>query len=396
MFLVVSSRNDVIDTIAVIADGLGAVEQNGDADGLWRTAGRKHADVIGVVIDFRDHVAERSLLVDRIVRGRRIPGILALIAPGECDLLFDLAQRGIHRWVPAPPDYEIMRKELLRITAATVVTAPAACENSAMALMDRSEFVRVTQPLAGPSEASRLLRRRVVRAASGNVPIVLTGESGAGKQVVAKVIHEISARRERQFVDVNICGIAESLFESELFGSTPGAFTGAIHRKGFFLSAHGGTLFLDEIGDLPVSLQPKILKAVECGLLYPLGSDKPETVDIRLICATNRNMANMVRTGGFRKDLWQRIASIVIHVPSLRERLEDIPVIAHSLLRTMGYGEVTLKPEAILALQHYRWLGNVRELKSVLERSVVISGRRRLRARDLSFDPWLGDLSENG
>jgi len=260
--------------------------------------------------------------------------------------------------------------------------------------MDREEFMRATRPLAGPSEAARRLRERVVRVASANVPIVLTGESGAGKQIVAKVIHAISARRDRQFVDVNICGIAETLFESELFGSTPGAFTGAIRRKGFFLSAHEGTLFLDEIGDLPVLLQPKILKAVECGLLYPLGSDKPETVDVRLICATNRNMTNMVRAGGFRKDLWQRIASIVINVPPLRERLEDIPVIAHTLLRSLGYDKVTLMPEAILALQHHRWMGNVRELKSALERSVVISGRHRLRARDLSFDPWLGDLPE--
>jgi DNA-binding NtrC family response regulator len=394
LFLVVSSRNDIADMIAVIADGLGEIEQTVNAERLWRKAGRRHRDVIGVVIDFRDEIVERSRLVDRIVRGHRIPGILALIAPGECELLFDLARRGIHRWVPAPPDYESLRRELQRIAAATVVSAPAVCESSGSAVMDREEFMRATRPLAGPSEAARRLRERVVRVASANVPIVLTGESGAGKQIVAKVIHAISARRDRQFVDVNICGIAETLFESELFGSTPGAFTGAIRRKGFFLSAHEGTLFLDEIGDLPVLLQPKILKAVECGLLYPLGSDKPETVDVRLICATNRNMTNMVRAGGFRKDLWQRIASIVINVPPLRERLEDIPVIAHTLLRSLGYDKVTLMPEAILALQHHRWMGNVRELKSALERSVVISGRHRLRARDLSFDPWLGDLPE--
>lgn len=386
MFIVVSSRDDIVDTVAIAGGGSIPVRQIREADRLWPGRDGCAGNWLGVIIDFREDIVQRCRLVDRIVRSRRVPGIIALIEPAHHDLLFELGRRGVHGWVLTPLEYGPLKKTMQRVVAETVVTP----ENKTFITVEglsHAAIAEVMLPLAGPSPAARRLRYIVLRAAQGEFPIVVTGETGVGKQVVAHIIHSLSTRRSQRFVDINICGIAESVFESEFFGSIPGAFTGAVRKKGFFSMAHNGTIFLDEIGDLPQALQPKILKVVENGLLYPLGSEKPEHVDVRSICATNRNIETMVRAGGFRHDLWERIASVVIEVPPLRERLPDIPALVASILRSTRYHEVFVKPEAVRALQHHRWRGNVRELKSVLERSIAISGRRVLRARDLCFAP---------
>lgn len=204
--------------------------------------------------------------------------------------------------------------------------------------------------------------------------------------MVARVLHAISARCEAPFVDVNVCAITETLFEGELFGSVEGAFTGAVRRRGYVRAAHGGTLFLDEIGDLSAALQPKLLKVVEDGVVRPLGADKGEAVDIRIISATNRNLAARVRCGTFRRDLWHRLAGIEIAVPPLRHRLEDVPHLCRAILGTTAYRHMVVRPDAIRALQHHRWRGNVRELRSVLERSAALCRSPQISVGDLLFD----------
>ena len=397
MFLVVSSRDDLIDTVLVVAGSTVQARNVADADRLWTKADPANTHCIGVLIDFRDQVVARSALVDRIVRSRAVVGIIACIDPNRSDLLFELARRGVHGWTPAPPDYQTLKKLLLRVVAETTITSEYAMtialerEKQQQNGLSRQEIERTLAPLAGPSRATQHLRETILRVAYSDVPVVLTGETGAGKQVVAELIHKLSGRRENPCLDVNICGITDTLFESELFGALPGAYTDAVRRKGYFAIADGGTLFLDEIGDLSPGLQPKLLKAVENGVIYRVGSEKPEHVDVRLICATNRNLEVMVETGGFREDLWHRISTIVITVPPLRDRLEDIPILVKALLTKIGYDHVILQPEAILALQEHKWKGNIRELRSVLERSVVHTRRTELRARDILFSPHVAN-----
>ncbi len=397
MFQVVTSRSDVLDMVVVIADLIVPVQQVEDAERSWRNPGRGELETIAVVIDFRDQVPQRCDLVDRIVTRPFGPGVVALVESGRSDLVFDLAQRGVLKCLPVPPVYEELKQALRYVVSMTTVSgrikdgSQVVREGTPVAGLSPIDVETIMAPLKGPSAAARSLRRKVLRAAAGDTSIVLAGESGVGKQVVATIIHALSPRRNESFVDVNVCGIAESIFESELFGAVPGAFTGAVRHRGFFARAHGGTLFLDEIGEMPASLQPKILKAVEDGMFYPLGSDELRQVDVRVISATNRPLYSLVKAGGFRRDLWNRIATVTITIPPLSERLEDIPHIARQILHRDGRDDVVLKPDAIRALQHHRWTGNVRELKAVLERSLQSRTRPVLHARNLCFDPEMED-----
>ncbi|TVR72387.1 MAG: sigma-54-dependent Fis family transcriptional regulator [Spirochaetaceae bacterium] len=390
MFLVVSSRDDVLDTVAVVVGTTVPIRRISTAEQLWRGSHYAEDRIIGVIIDFREEVKHRCALVDRIVRSPRGPGILAVVEEHRGELIFELARRGVHAWVPAPPTFSALRTALQKAVVETTVSAES--EEGFPDVVESARIEKVLEPLAGPSDAARELRRAVVKVARSDMPVVLTGETGAGKQIVAEVIHSVSPRWKKSLVDVNVSSIVETLFEVEFFGSETGAYTGANRRRpGFFSSSAGGTLFLDEIGDLPVALQPKILKVVETGQVRALGSDRVEHVDVRLISATNREIDRMVTIGAFRRDLWNRIAAVIIRVPPIRERLEDMPFLVRSILREKKYGGATVKPEAIRALQHHQWTGNVRELRSVLERSILVSCRRELRARDLLFDPHIGN-----
>ncbi|RMG03871.1 MAG: sigma-54-dependent Fis family transcriptional regulator [Nitrospirae bacterium] len=218
--------------------------------------------------------------------------------------------------------------------------------------------------------------------------VLLLGESGTGKGMIAELIHCNSPRRESPFMTINCSAIPETLLESELFGYKKGAFTGATDNKdGLFKLADGGTLFLDEIGDMPLSLQSKILKVIETGEVFPLGGKKPVQTDVRLIAATNKNLAEMVEEGRFREDLYYRLNVIEINIPPLRERPDDIPLLARYFLDQ--YSAENRKPlrgiskEAMDILISYPWFGNVRELRNVIERAVVLSEGDEIRPEDL-------------
>jgi len=223
---------------------------------------------------------------------------------------------------------------------------------------------------------SRTMRRVLETAAivaPSNAPVLILGESGTGKEVVAQMIHQWSPRAQGPLVAANCAGLPESLIESELFGHTKGAFTGASEtRQGFFRAADCGTLFLDEIGELPLHLQPKLLRALESGQITPVGSDKPIQVDTRLVAATNRDLSKEVLEGRFRDDLYYRINVVELIVPPLSERQDDILPLARRFAVEFAGTPVRLSPQAVQCLLAYRWPGNVRELRNAIQRSCLL------------------------
>jgi two-component system response regulator HydG len=241
--------------------------------------------------------------------------------------------------------------------------------------------------MVGRTPLMRRLFGTLQRMAAHDAPVLLTGESGTGKELAARALHLSGPRFEGPFVALNCAAIAETLFESELFGHEKGAFTGADRRQdGAFQQADGGTLFLDEIGEMQLDLQAKLLRALESGEIRRVGGSEPEFPDVRVVSATNRNLQDEVRQGKFRQDLYFRLAVLTARLPSLRERAEDIPVLAQTLLSRHHPG-AQLTQDALDALQAYAWRGNVRELRNVLTRAVVMHGPH-ISADHLAFNPW--------
>ncbi len=217
-----------------------------------------------------------------------------------------------------------------------------------------------------------------LKVAKSRASVLITGETGTGKELIARFIHRYSPRKDKPFIPVNVAAIPETLIESELFGHVKGAFTDAVKdRKGYFQMADGGTIFLDEIGELPLNLQPKLLRALQEGEFFPVGSSKPVKVDIRVIAATNKNLEEEVRKGNFREDLYYRLNVIHIHIKPLRERREDIPYLLAHFLKKFSQKEGKkihgFTREAYEALIRYDYLGNVRELENIVERAVVMA-----------------------
>jgi formate hydrogenlyase transcriptional activator len=234
------------------------------------------------------------------------------------------------------------------------------------------------EEIIGDSPALKELLRQVEVVAPTDATVLIHGETGTGKELIARTIHRLSARRDHTFVTVNCAAIPAGLLESELFGHERAAFTGAIAQKlGRFELAHHGTLFLDEIGDIPVELQPKLLRVLQEQAFERLGSTRTQRVDVRLVAATNRELAQLVDAGHFRADLYYRLNVFPIAVPPLRQRPEDIPLLVGHFVRR--YAQQlrkrihTIPTEALDALTHYAWPGNVRELQNVVERAVILS-----------------------
>ena len=228
------------------------------------------------------------------------------------------------------------------------------------------------------SPAMERLMAQVERVAASETRVCILGETGTGKELVARTLHEKSARRAGPCVTLNCAAVPAELIESELFGHEKGAFTGAAGRHvGKFEQAHGGTLFLDEIGDMPLAMQAKLLRVLEEGEIERVGGDHPITVDVRVIVATHRNLDELVRQNAFRQDLYHRIYVYPLTLPPLRQRSEDIPVLAQHFARQVaaqnGWKEKTFAPEAIEELKRYPWPGNVRELRNVVERLLLLS-----------------------
>lgn len=245
--------------------------------------------------------------------------------------------------------------------------------------------------LIGESKAISQIRELIQKVAPTDITVLIYGESGVGKEVVARLIHLYSKRSHGPFVDVNCAAIPETLIEAELFGYEKGAFTDAkTPKKGKFEQAHGGTLFLDEIGDMNLSAQAKVLRVLQEKKIEKIGAQKSIEVDVRIIAATNKNLSQEIEKGKFREDLYYRLNVFPIYIPPLRERKEDIPLLCEAFLKEIapkiGLKKITLSPSLLEILQEYDWPGNVRELKNFLERLAILSYKKEIELEDVPTD----------
>jgi two-component system NtrC family response regulator len=268
------------------------------------------------------------------------------------------------------------------------VAAKRELTNQVRALRRRVERVEGETRLVGRGRAMERVRQLIAKVGPTQSTVLILGETGTGKELVAKAVHEQSLRSEKPFVAVNCGALPESLIESELFGHRRGAFTGADeHRAGLFEVAHGGTLFLDEIGELPKSMQAKLLRVLESGEIRRVGDNESFHIDVRVICATHRNLSSMVEAGDFREDLMYRINTFEIVLPPLRDRIEDIPELAEYLCRRFRPvarpGDTLLSADALDLLQGHSWPGNVRELANVIEHATILLDQWPISAADI-------------
>jgi two-component system response regulator PilR (NtrC family) len=304
-------------------------------------------------------------LVAWIQDNREALPVAVITAHGNVESAVRALKLGAFDFVSKPLDLGVLRKLV----------------GSAIKLRTASEEKTTTEfapRLLGHTPAMEQLREMIVRVSRSQAPVHVCGESGTGKELAARMIHESGARREGPFVAVNCGAIPTELMESELFGHKRGSFTGAVaDKKGLIQSAEGGTLFLDEVADLPLHMQVKLLRVVQERTVRPIGESREESVDVRILSATHKNLADLVAQGLFREDLFYRINVIELRVPALRERSGDIPEIARAILvrlaRRMNAATAELSPEAVQALQAYPFPGNVRELENVLERALTLS-----------------------
>lgn len=287
---------------------------------------------------------------------------------GTIDTAVDAIKKGAYDYIEKPPD---LNRLLVTIRNA----------------MDKSELISETKVLKkkvskrfqmiGESTAIQQIRSMIERVAPTEARVLVTGENGTGKEVVARWLHEKSNRAAGPFVEVNCAAIPSELIESELFGHEKGAFTSAIkQRKGKFEQAQDGTLFLDEIGDMSLSAQAKVLRALQENKITRVGSDADVPVNVRIIAATNKNMSLEIKEGRFREDLYHRISVILIHVPSLNERIDDIPLLAQHFIEQIcseyGIPPKLISQDALAELQNITWTGNIREFRNVIERLIIL------------------------
>jgi two-component system response regulator PilR (NtrC family) len=259
---------------------------------------------------------------------------------------------------------------------------------SALKIPEAAQAGPPARELIGESAAMQDIRVRIAKLARTQAPVYIAGESGSGKELAARLIHRLGNRADKPFVAVNCGAIPETLMESEFFGYRKGAFTGAdTDRNGFFQAADGGTLFLDEVADLPLSMQVKLLRVLQEKKVRKVGATAEEPVDVRIISATHQNLAALVEAGRFRQDLYYRLNVIDLVMPSLRDRVEDIPMMARFLLDKLGGTDIKLDRDAEKALCAYAFPGNVRELENTLERALALCEDQHISAADLNLAP---------
>ena len=297
--------------------------------------------------------------------------VIVMTAFGAVETAVESIQRGAFHYVTKPFKTEIVRVLIERAIAERSLKA----ENELLRRTVRA--AQAPSAMVGASAALHKVTDLIRRVAASTAPVLLLGETGTGKELVARAIHAESARKEAPFVAVNCAALPEALLESELFGHVRGSFTGATQtRRGLFVEANGGTLLLDEIGDMPMVLQAKLLRVIETGEIRSLGSDAPRKTDVRVIAATNRDLPELVRESRFRQDLYFRLKVVPIEIPPLRDRREDIPLLlAHFLARSRERSPTSpvkgYQREVLKVLADYPWPGNVRELENVVDRWVI-------------------------
>jgi len=335
------------------AAALAALEQGG-VDVMLLDVQMPRLDGLGVLEAMRE-------------RGLQVPAIV-LTAHGSIERAVRAVKLGAFDFIEKPPSIE----RILLAVGNALDRGRLERENRSL-----SEAAGTAGEIAGDAAPTRALRQTLARIAPTEATVLLLGENGTGKELAARALHAGSSRARKPFVVVNCAAIPEALFESELYGHVKGAFTGATEaRRGKFQLADGGTLFLDEIGETPPALQPKLLRSLESGDVETIGGRGSERVDVRVIAATNRDLAAEVEAGHFRRDLYYRIAVVPVKLPALRERADDIePLAARFLDASCRHNRVRAKrlaPEAVALLKRHAWPGNVRELRNLMERVAIL------------------------
>ncbi len=326
--------------------------------------------------------------------------VLVITAFGSIEMAVAAMQQGAFTFITKPFD-----RETLRLSCRKALEMKTLAAGNRL-LADEVNRMSGTAGMETVNSAMAELLGIAVKAAGSEATVLITGESGTGKEVLARLIHQHSSRRARPMVAVNCAAIPENLIESELFGHVKGAFTGAVSaRKGRFQTATGSTLFLDEIAELKPDMQAKFLRAIQEREVEPVGADRRQPVDVRLIAATNRDLAQDIGAGRFREDLYYRLGVIPLHLPPLRERREDIPgLVLHFLKKNGAPADVSFSSEALAILQRYPWPGNIRELENLVERCVILRRNAVIGPDDLGLSlptggpssDWLPDIPPEG
>jgi DNA-binding NtrC family response regulator len=338
-----------------------------------------------------DYMLTDGTALDLIPRLKEIDAeipLLVLTAHGSIDLAVRAIKEGAEQFLTKPLELPALLVILERLLANQ--------RNYQKQLASKSRQVRsAVDPFIGTSAAIKRLAEQAKRVLATESPVLILGETGTGKGVLARWLHDNSPRSEEAFVDLNCAGLSRELLETELFGHEKGAFTSATASKqGLFEVAHRGTIFLDEIGDVDIQIQPKLLKVLEEKRFRRVGDVRDRQVDVRLIAATHQDIGQLVREKRFRDDLYFRVSTIPLAFPALRERVEDIPLMAEYMLEKLamdlGRGEIRLEDASMKALQSYSWPGNVRELRNVIERAVLLSDQKTITLKELHFDGHAG------
>lgn len=372
--LVIDDEKSIRNTLQEILEEEGfEVECSEDGPKGWESIRNASFDI--VLCDIKMPEMDGMELLDKALDGlQEPPSFIMITGHGSIDTAVEAIRKGAYDFLEKPLD---LNRVLVSIRNA----------------LDRSDLVQETRKLKrkvqrqasskiiGESEAIQEMREMIDRVAPTDARVLITGDNGSGKELVARQLHEKSPRAKNPFIEVNCAAIPGELIESELFGHEKGAFTSAIkQRKGSFEQAEGGTLFLDEIGDMSLSAQSKVLRTLQERKITRVGGDKSIDVDVRVIAATNKDIQSEIEAGNFREDLYHRLSVILIHVPSLEERKEDIPLLAEHFLNELceehGIPRKEIDDAAVGALKNAEWSGNIRELRNVLERCLILSDER--------------------
>jgi two-component system, NtrC family, response regulator PilR len=334
------------DTAALLSEGIQLID-------------KKNYDL--VLTDMRLPDGDGIELVRHVQKTKPHIPIAVITAYGNIESAVNTLKAGAFDYVSKPINLDMLKRLV----------------STAIGMQPFESFV-VDESLVGDSLVIGQLRQSIQKLARSQAPVFIFGASGVGKELVAQLIHTQGPRKEKPFIAVNCGAIPGELMESEFFGHKKGSFTGAIKDKaGLFVAAHGGTLFLDEIAELPLTMQVKLLRAIQERAIKPIGDVYEIPVDVRILSASNKNLSDEIKSGHFRQDLYYRVNVIELYVPSLSEHASDIPILAQNILKKLTHlqnrPEVTLQPDCMSLLQSYHFPGNVRELENILERALVLS-----------------------
>ena len=340
------------------------------ADGMEGVVKVKGGQYDVILCDIKMPKLDGDEVLDRLLIIAPETPVVMISGHGTIDTAVSMLKKGAYDYIPKPLDLNrllvAVRNALDRgnLVAQTVVLKKKVAQ--------RTEMVGESAPI-------KLVKEMIAKVAPTDARVLITGPNGTGKELVARALHAQSNRADGPMIEVNCAAIPSELIESELFGHEKGAFTSAIkQKKGSFESAHGGTLFLDEIGDMSLSAQAKVLRALQENRITRVGGEKDIQVDVRVVAATNKDLRKEIAAGNFREDLYHRLGVILIHVPALNDRRDDIPSLVNHFLKLVGEEQGqrsrTMAPDAMKALQTHDWTGNIRELRNVVERLLILGG----------------------